>query len=529
VTAAGTAVCVASATANAQKTRLVSGTASAKATVALAPKRTATAHPQLVHCTAVGSGRGATQFWSVSGVLLALAQVSGRSRVDFVAAASIANAYGQANVKPLRRARAYPRQAQAFAALDGQGYIFELAHPGPARATAWGFGTTYQTGQGEALATSAITGKGAWASGGAGHAVAEVTASADWNFTAGGQGIGAGTATARADAAVRREGIRYFEVIGVAEAAANALITTLAIYQSQTAHAYAHLVQSSIQTRGARGLGKAYATAIADALTVGTGATLIIGDTHAFASGRAQFTFGGRGVGTSRAVGSGAPTVRSTKNYGAPAAAMATASAAGIVRNTKVYPDTAYGVATLSGRLFRVVTVYGVPVNASATAVDTAFIRTRVAVGVALAKAALAANATRTQYPAGEAGAEAAVTATTSVGVKPQPAVAKARMTLVPVRGVSGIAHGTARAALSGDATVRSTKAYPGTGYGAATLSGRMFRTTKGHGTPAAALATALGYNQVNDLLRAPAVRTVVVEAAPRLFEVPAENRLLAA
>lgn len=486
VTAAGTAVCAASATANAQKTRVAGGAASVKATVTLAPKRTATAHPQPINCTAAATGRGAAQRWSVSGLAAALAQVSGRSRVDFVAAASVANAYGQVNAQPLRRARAFARQAQAFATLDGQGYIFELAYPSPARATAWGFGTTYQTGHGEALATAALSGQGAWASGGAGRAVVEVIANATWAYTAGGQGVGVVKATAWADAAVRREGIRYFEGFGIAEASANCFLTTLAIYQSQTAHAYAHLVQSSIQIRGARGKGKAYATAIADALTVGTAATLLTGTTHAVASGRAQLGACGRGAVSSKATAIGAPLVRPTKNYGAMASALAMASAAATVCSTKVYPDTAYGVATAKATMNRIRRVVGQPASADAVLSNTAFVRNRVAVGVALAQVALSAASTKTQHFAGLASADAVGAISVAISVRAQPVLARASMTLVPKRDTYGIASGAGR-------------------------------------------ATASGYNQVNDLLRAPAARTLVVEAPPRLFDVPAETRLLAA
>lgn len=487
VTAAGTAVCAASATGNAQKTRMAGSTATAKATVTLAPKRTATAHPNSVNCTATGQGRGATQFRSISGLATALAQVSGRPRVDFVAAASVANAYGRTDAHPLRRARGFARQAQAFAAIDGQGYIFELAYPSPARATARGFGTTYQTGHGEALATAAITGQASWASGAAGHALAEVTASAAWAFTGGAQGVGTGRAVGFGDAGVRRSGVRYFEGVGVAKAIANALITTLVIYQSQTARAFARWVQSSIQTRGARGLGKATATGIGDALTAGTAATLLTGDTHAFASGRAQLAAHARGVGSVKATGNGAPLVRQTKSYGAPAGAFAMVSGSAIVRSTKASPDTAYGAATLKGRAFRVFTVYGTAANASAKAVDVAFVRTLTAVGVALATASLGCTPRKTLVFAGYAEAFALGNLSYSV---------------LGTRG----AVATALAAIS--VTVLRTQYAQGVG---------------------SSVATATAYNQVNDLLRAPAVRTVVVEVSPRLFEVLAENRLLAA
>lgn len=487
VTAAGIAVCAANATASARKTRVAGGAASAIATVALSPKRTATAHPRIINCAATASGQGATQFCSISGLASALAQVSGRSQVDFVAAASAASAHGRATAKPLRRARAFARQASAFATIEGEGYIFELAYPSPARATAWGFGTTYQTGHGGALATAAIRGNASWASGGAGCAEADSVVSGVGAYTGGGQGVGVGKAIAWADAAVRRSGIRYFEGVGIAEAIANGLLTTLTIYQSQTAHARAYLVQSSIQTRGARGCGNAHADATAEALVVGTAATLLIGSTHATATGRVRLEVRGRGTGRSSAACAGSPLVRRTKSYGVPANAFASISGSAIVRSTKAHPDTAYGAADITGRVSRIIVGRGTPAAALATARDAAFTRTRVAVGVALAVAKAACTPRKALVFAGYAEAFAFGDNSCSVfNVFGTAADARAE--------IRAIAH--------------------------------RIRFARGAGSAA---ATMTGYNQINDLLRAPEVRTLVVEASPRLLGVPAEIRFLAA
>jgi|GEM_PF-3923916 len=488
VTAAGLAVCAATATAEGLKTRFGGGAAKTQATVTVTPKRTAQAAPARIDCAASAKGTAAVTVWSVSSAARAVATFTGRSQVDFFAPASVANVYGRASAQAHRDAKVVARAAQAFASIEGEGYIFEIAYPGPARATAWAFGTTYQTGWGQALSEATISGRASWEAGATGRAVAGADAEADWVFIAGAEGAeGGGRATASGDAAVRRNGVLEFEAVGVAKAAAVGTVAVLAIYQAQTAHAYATLEQSSIHTRGARGQAAAHAEGVGDANVVGTAAALSAGFTQAAAFGNAQIQMQARGAGNARAAFSAAPQVIDTRVPVKAAVVSAHGSGSPVVRNTKVYPDTAYGVANGSARQNRILTTGGEPVSTRSEARNASVVRTRSVVAVGLAQAKFRVVATKTMDAIGVV--EVMAYATATVGIATQG---------LPARGVASVE------------TLGSRRVHSGQGI-------------------CQAEADAQGWNQVNDLLRAPPERIAVVTDSPRRVEIAAENRQLAA
>lgn len=485
VTAAGVALCSAEALSAATKTQIVSGYAEAKATAKGDSLRRAVGHAEKLVCAATASGAGSTEFRTPTGLALAVAQAVGHQKVNYLCSGEveIVSTIRQAGV---RIARAHAAKAQAFATLEGQGQTYEIGYAGPARASAWAFGTTYLTGKGQLEATSKAQGTPSWIAGARSNAQASAAAQAKMCYIAGAGGEGVATASGWADSAVTRDGERYFEIEGHAQAGARAIVTNVGIYQSQTGYGYARIEATPVHTRGGSGHGQAMAIATGDAESHDTAATSVPGYVFASATGWAHISVLAAGEGIVKATLKATPLVINTRAYGAVAQGKATTNATPKIINTKANPETAYAIVQASGLMSRILTVRGNPANAKCIVTNSALVRTIRGVGVVAARAVLACMPQRIRKEGGRMKAMAAAEAMPTIGVLGKPALA-------------------------------SAEAY-----------GHVQREHRAAGT-ALAIADAEGWNQVNDLLRAPPERTAVVGASPRLVEIDEENRRLAA
>lgn len=485
VTAAGVALCSAVASAHVEKYQFASGFAQANAVAAGDSRRKANAIPQPLVCSATVSGVGSTEFHTPSGLALAVASAAGRANAEFFAAGDAA-VQAQIFSAGVRRARMYPLRANGVATGEGQGFIYELAYAQPARAKASGFGTTYLLGYGHALALADADGTPAWASGGSGQGTAEAAATGKMCYIAGGGSEGVALASLWGDAAVTRAGVRHFEGVGTATARADGVVNTVGIYQSQTARAYAHLFETPVHIVGGSGRAVSLASGEADALVSDTAATLETGNVSAVATGRARVDLHGVGHSFSNSSAVASALVTHTKSYGVAVQAKALATASGKITNTKASPDTVYGEAAARARMSRISIGHAQAAGASVTTTNTRFLRTVAAVGVGLAEAELHCTPRKTLVFAGWARGYATLSAYLMVGVRAVVAQASSVWDVKPTR----------------------TRVFAGV---------------------AQANATSRGANQINDLLRAPGARTVLVVASPRLVELDAEDRRLAA
>lgn len=483
VAAAGLAVCMAQAQASGVITkRAVPAAAVAKATVQAKPRRSVFGRGKLAACIAQAYGNSAATYMG-RGALLARATAYGASQVEF-------SGYGEAiarvtfNGKPVRLAKCRTVAARAYASLEAEALVALMAQANPAVGQATAFGTTHHVGHGHANGIASIKGRASYTYGAAGEATLSAWLEGEARFQIGGAGHALGTVHVSGEPAVTKNGVRYFTTWGEALCFADAYAGTVGIHQAQTGRGVATLSGKARFQLGGKGHARAYATLWADPLAASTAGTALGSSCKADAKGGGRVQYNGKGSAIARATGYGNAQVKTTKAQPKAAAAKATVQPANsLVRNTKVYPDDAYGFAEAKGRASKLVEVFTHPI-ALAYVASGRGVKTRTGYGIGVGRAAVTAKPTRTHFAAGrlEAGAEA-FNEEVGVGVFPV--------------GIS------------------------------ATAQAKAMKATRTHfaGGHAVASAHAVGMNQVNDLTRAPADRTIFVAADSRIITVEFEDR----
>jgi len=442
VVASGIAACTAKASAQCEIIRHGAGAAEAAAQASGYGLRAASAKGAPAVCSAWASGSATAYFNTLPSIAVCIAGATGGAQVDYFGY-GFANGYSFAAGRAIRTSKLYPRQARAYAYAEAEGNIWQIGHATPARATAWALGTTYFVGRGAAQAAAYAVATPAMQIGGKGRAIATSQAQGACVYTAGMSGIASCTATALGDAAITRDGVRYFEGSGRAVVTASAYAGTVAITQAQTARAYATVVGYPKHQMGGKGRAIATAAGYADPVVLTTAATAEKAGASASATGRASCLYSAH-----------------------PQAARLTASASGaaVVIQTRAEAKPAQATATMAGSP----------------------LRTALVSGAGAATAVARCEPTKTQYASAQANATASAQMThLEISARGAPARAEA------------FAEGQAR------------------------------RLATGHPSPATATATASGFNQVNDLSRAPLSRTVVVVAESRLVVIPEQPRLI--
>lgn len=483
VAAAGLAVCMAQAQASGVITkRAVPAPVVAEAAVQATPRRSVYGRGTLAACIAQAYGNSAATYMG-RGVLQAVADAFGRSQVDF---SGYGDAFASAtlNGKPVRLAKCRTVAARAYASLEAEALVALMAQANPAVATATLFGTTHHVGHGLAQGVASVQARASYMYGGAGQADAYSYLEGEARFQIGGAGIASGTVHVSGEPAVTKDGVRYFTTWGEALCFADAYAGTVGIHQAQTGRAVATLTGKANYRLGGAGHARAYAILWADPLAASTAATALGGSCKADARADGRVLFSSKGHAVARATGYGDALVKTTKAQPKAAAAKATVtSGQALVINTKASPDDAYGFAHASGRANKLVEVFTHPIALAYVASGNG-VKTLTGYAIGVGRAALKGVPVRTHFASGHAECAAeAYNVGVGVGVFPLPAQA-----VVEVHSYEAL------------------------------------RTHAGKGV-ALATAQAVGMNQVNDLTRAPADRTIFVEAESRNITVEFEDR----
>lgn len=423
-------------------------------------------------------------FKNLSGLGVAVAQVSGWAHADFLGAGE-AVTHGYMNGFPVRLAKLRPTSAKGYATALGEGYVFQIMQPMVANAKASGFGTTYHLVYGHASGEAQASGQVAWRAGVHGEAVATAQLNGWVEYTAmmyGGEALC--ESHARSEPAVRIDGVRYLDAWGIADASAQCVLTNWAYYPSVMAKAYANAQVTANYQLGGAGHGQAVAVLEGTMIGASTSAGVVQSDSIAVASGRCRSFPKGYGNASVTASGSGEALIKKTGLGRCEGIARSIAAQVidAVVINTKANPDDGYGVAQGRAIMNRVRSMSG-------RAAET------FAIG--------AGGSVKTQFVHGVAN---------GIGVL---AGLQYRTTVVKVIAVE------AEALLMAHMQV---DVYPPVVIAEANATGLMEKNVFVSGE-ALAFASAVGANQVNDAVKAPATRTVIVTQESRTTVVSAESR----
>lgn len=485
VTAAGLAGAMAAASGKMEvRKRCLGSPAAAVSQVQGTQYRTTKGKAQTAPAFAVVSGQS-TAFFYGTGLSQALAQAQGRSWAQFFGAGS-ASAYGHMPGYPVRLAKLRPISAKGYANGQAEGYIFQLMYPAPAKAVATGLGTTYHLVYGLAIGQAQATGQVSWRVGAYGEGVATAQGEASAGYTIAAYGSEAlALASLHWEPAITIDGVRHVDAFGLADAGATVELTNWAYYPSVTAVATAQ-AQAQVQyTIGLKAEGTAEAALFGTMIAADTSAGVMQSDSIAVASGRLRSFARGYGSANGLATGYGNALVTHTgvQGQGTGRSTVVQAQPA-VVKNTKAYPDDGYGVAKARAQMNRVRTMAGRAGETVAT-VQVKATKIQFIHGVANGRAELSGTQYRTVLTTGgRALADAQVSATVQLNLFPFPLSALAQ------------------------------------------ALGQQQRTTLGAGE-ALAQASGVGANQVNDAVKAPVTRTVVLTAESRLVLALAEPRTI--
>lgn len=423
-------------------------------------------------------------FKNGNGLAASIAQANGWAHAVF-------NGYGEAithgymNGHPIRLAKLRPISAKAYATAFGEGFVFLLLYPKEAIGRATGFGTTYHLAYGNAHGVAEGSGRVECQVGFAGHAIATAEIYGWVHYTAAMYpAIANGEAYLRWEPAVRIGGVRHLDAWGTAEAGALAELTTWLYYPSVNAFAYANAQVSARYQLGIAGHGQAEALLEGTMIGASTSAGIVQSDSIAVATGQLRSFPKGYGHAVVSASGSGNAVIKKTGLGQCEGIARCTVSQVldAVVINTKAHPDDGYGVAKGRAVMNRVRSMSG---RAGETfsygygaSVKTQFIHS-VGKGTAVTAGILYKIIVGKGTPVS---AKATLINYLQINVSPPPAQA--------------IAQGNAQ------------------------IKKHMFASGK-----ALAIATGAGFNQVNDAVKAPATRTVLVNQELRTVVVLAESR----
>ncbi len=484
VTAAGLAGAVA----------VASGKMEVRKRIPLTPAAASAQVQGKVYRTTKGKAQGASAsaatsnlpkaFKNGKGLVNAIAQANGWAHADFLGYGE-AITHGQMNGFPVRLARFRPLSAKAYAEIVGQGFVYQLIEPMPAKAQATGFGTTYHLAYGTGVCTAQANARLAWRVGVAGVAIAHAQADGQIHYTASFYGAEASAlASIRWEPAVRKAGVRQFDAWGSADAYAQAELTNWAYYPSVNAVAYAHAQVSARYTFGGGGHAQAEAELAGTMIGAGTSAGIVQSDSIAVASGHLRSYPKGYGHAHVKAYGTGDALITHTGLGQCEGVARCTAAQVidAVVHNTKASPDDGYGVAQARAIMNRVRSAAGRSLEVFASGYGRS-VKTQFVHGVANGRAIPSAKLYR----------------------------------IIPAQGKAA----SAKSELSAQVQYNLMPLNVNT---SAQLVGQMEKIQFAFGE-ALAVATAVGSNQVNDAVKAPATRTVLVTEEPRTVEVPAESR----
>lgn len=485
VTAAGLAGAMATANGSMEvRKRCFGSPAASTAVVSAKQYRTTRAKAQTAPAFALVSGKGTAYFYS-SGLGKAAANAQGNLWAEFFASGS-AEAYGRMSGQPVRLARLRPISAKGHANGEGTGYIFELMYPAPAKGVATGFGTTYHLAYGQAVGESLASGQVSWRAGAYGDALAQASAEAAAKYTIAFYGEDAVVTSAlHWEPAVTIGGVRYVDAFGQATASIQAELTNWAYYPSVTAWASAYAEAKGQYTIGVNGEAVGSAYLAGSMIAAGTSAGIVQSESIAVASGRIRTFAKGYGSVNGTATGYGDALLTQTRAQGHGIASSTVVQVTqAVVKNTKAYPDDGYGVAKGRARMNRVRIMAGHPGFTEATVV-VKVTKIHIAYGVAFSRAQLKGTQYRIVKSIGDQSqAKSLLNATIQLNLFPYPLTALAQ------------------------------------------LSGQQKRTTFAGGI-AEAYAVGEGANQVNDAVKAPVSRTLVVTGEDRVVLVQAETRII--
>ncbi len=266
ILATGFAAVLATAVAVPEVTRLVSGNAQAKASVSVsATKRLIPQTSALATCRVTGAAlctfNGYVQAVGVS-------QSAAKATVEFFLEGH-ADALFNLSALASKRTRVNRALMWAFAYGEAEGQVYEYAQTVPARARAVAFGTTYHVGRTQGQAGASAQAKCVLIAGGLTQARVTAEASGECRRSGGAATNALAKAGYLVDAAVTREGVREFELVGPGVAGASAWISNTEVYQIQSVRSYAQAKVTSLQhQKGVKG--KAVATSKARGIALGT-------------------------------------------------------------------------------------------------------------------------------------------------------------------------------------------------------------------------------------------------------------------
>lgn len=363
VTAAGLAVCLATAQGHIEVRKRVSGSpAVTTAQVQATAYRTLKIPVLVAQTSAVATGK-TKAYWKASGTAQGAATVNGQALAYFYGNGQ-ADGYVLFTGTPVRLTKPRTLPAKGEASISGEMYTFEFLYGKPAECSATLYGTTYHLAYGTAECSAQAQGRITWKAGvtSEGVSTGEAEGTAQYTIALWAEEAQV-TATARAEDAVRIDGVRYLEVFGTAETTAEAVNTHIAIYPSVTVFVSAALEGRAAYVVGSGGHAQAEAVLEGTMLAAITAVTLVQGATVAQATGRIRAFHRFKGKAHVQATGNGVPIVTETGITGS-SLSSATGSGTVLVTNTKVYPDTGYGVAKLSGGMNRVQFVSGAGASA---------------------------------------------------------------------------------------------------------------------------------------------------------------------
>jgi hypothetical protein len=320
-------------------TKIFSGTGAAYATVTGYGRRAANQLPVTAYAYGqANNARAKVTFNPLPSTALCTAVANiAQAKVDFMTygfgSAGTATGYGDSR----RLTKIYPLRAEAVASGEGDPQTWQMAYASPAVATAIGFGTTYHLVYGNAVCTATIEDHPRLQIGGHGTAVATCVVNQPVAlFQIGAKGLAEAFCTVQGDPAVKRAGIRYFEVNGDALAMAIALSTHVGVTQSQTGYGVCTAEGHVRYTFGGKGQGICTAVGYGNAETMGTGASLNAGNTTAYGTGRAQLNAQGKGSAACSATGYGSGEKKQTRVQAASTTAVAVVSTPAGVRTSLV-------------------------------------------------------------------------------------------------------------------------------------------------------------------------------------------------
>lgn len=481
VTAAGLAVCLATATGKIEVTKRATGaTASVVAQIQATQYRTRKIPVLVAQAKATAQGYAKAD-WLIAGTAHAPATAYGRGKAEFFGSGN-AQASGYMGGTPYRLAKMRTLPAKGTATLQGEGYIYQILQGKPAVGTATLYGTTYHLAYGTAVVGATAQGRMVWTAGAKAHAQATADATGQAAYTVALYGLEAVVeAAARGHEAVTRSGVRYLEAFGEGLCEVIAENSFIGVHPSVTAFVTAEAESRATYFFGGKGHAQGYCTLQGTMLAATTAVTLVESVSVASATGRIRAWHKFKGEAAVTALGNGSPTVKKTGIEGQ-GISSAAGSGSVIVINTKVYPDTGYGVAHVYGKMNRVRALAGGPVNVFAQG-QVQMQRIHKAFGVAQGNGILNGIPYKTTLSSGKAQAKATAQIT-NIQLDLRPAAA----------------------------------------VGSITLSGQIERT---HVCAGEAVATAISLVgiQVNDAAKAPSTRTVLVSEEVRTAQVPGESR----